>query len=385
MKSICLILFFCACLSAETANELTGVDKNTYFELGSRLIDEDNYGARLLKEADKCCEEGIKFFKIRDYDRATSNWNQALKIKLDHELSSRYLDKLSELIANIDTYTKEGENAIQAGNFQDAVKAFTGVLTFNSQDPGAARHLKKIADSLPVDKKQEIIESCLPEADALFNSSGYDDAFKSLAKYITILFFDSGHAVALERIKILENRIVKILYEQEIKEYFEYAELKMTETRYEEAIFYFKKVLALDVENKGAREKSGEALRLLAGQKIEKLLTEIDGLDSLGLIARAMITAQKIFEIDPQSTRADEKIKTLAQKIERRPVQNGLYILSDNLALQAVKKNNTGLTDDALALLFYIEENFGFTEAATSCFYAILEKQNSPLLRLLQK
>lgn len=263
------------------------------------------------------------------YDAALENLNEALRMD---SKNPAVLEKVNSIRAMMDKETTIMQKAfntasekIQQEKFPDAIFELNKIIAVNpnyKEGKELFNRASKQVDELmsQVQSKKQTITSFLIEGEELFTKGQYIEA---MAKWRSVLSLDAKNEIASNNIERARKAMEKNKKDKEQTDnYLLEARLHMKNSQYPQAVSVLTKILAIDAENKQAKElfdkaqaaiKEQERQQNIKEEKIKKYFSSTHQLIKQNKLDKAIKELQHILALDPNNKECIKMINSIKE------------------------------------------------------------------------
>ncbi len=216
-----------------------------------------------VKDAKKSALEhftkGLTYFSQDEFLLAIREWEKALKLDPRLDVARECIKKGRERIKiEVENRIKNAEKLFKKGKYKKALIEVEKGLKYEPQNANLLEMKKKIEEKI-----RELIDKYLIEGEELLKKERYVDAE---SKFRKILYYNPRHRKALQMVKAIEKKR-EILKKEYLREYYIRGIEAYAHEDYEEAIFWWEKVLQIDPNFEKARRNIERAKFYLSKEK----------------------------------------------------------------------------------------------------------------------
>ncbi len=220
-------------------------------EEAKKLLDETNRALKKQTEAFSLeiqirHQKAITYYTQGQYELAIKEWQELLKKQPDFEPAKEGIKKAKEALQKLITsYKNEARKYLSEGNINLALSKIKKAEELAPEDP----EVKEIKNQIYAERSK-IIKEKTNEGIRLYGEGKYDEAE---AAFSAVLRLDPQNITAKNYINRIKTKRKKISAEK-IREYYLKGISAYTKDDFEEAIYWWKKVLEIDPTNEKAKK-----------------------------------------------------------------------------------------------------------------------------------
>jgi len=265
-------------------------------------------------------KNAVTYFVDEDYDSAAKLFNEIITLDPQEKQAKEYVEtkipaviKLKEIVA----YLVKGITYYDQRDYTAATKIFTDILKL---DPAQIEANEYLQYKIPLALRKELIESKFKDANLYFANNDFD---KSSELFNSILKLEPDNRLAQE---FIEVKIPQSIKEQNIQKLYSDGTRYFNLGDYPRATQAFKDILAINSDEKDAREYLNVKIPTgLRQQKIQSMYKEALEYFRSEDYEKSAERFNEIIALDPGQKHAQEYVEIKIPQIRNKQKAHSLY------------------------------------------------------------
>ncbi|MFV0592750.1 MAG: hypothetical protein ACK5M7_15300, partial [Draconibacterium sp.] len=233
----------------------------------------------LDQEYQELIANGDQSIKELLYNEALGLFRKALEIKPNEQYPKNKIDEINGLLANQEKDAEkqknykeamaEGERQFSKQFYDRALTQFENALSYKPGDAEATRRVEDTKKVMQNILNQMTFDRLIAEGDKAYKKEDFSSALSSYEEALTLVPDEPRTKKRVEEIR-------QILYtRQNIETYLAQADKKFDEQAYPDSKALYEKALELDTKNEHARNRIAEINQIVAGMEVDARYAQV--------------------------------------------------------------------------------------------------------------